>query len=191
MRNIIREPVETMKEVIQKSSRLEAFLKEQIIGQEPIIESLSNSIKYGWCQLSTPGRPRGTLFLLGPTGVGKTESIRSAAQFMYEKPDSHLLRLDMSEFSRQAGEDALINLLGAPGGKSVGRLERFLEENQEGIILYDEIEKAQPRESLSAITGLIISKNSFWWPHRTSGRKFFRPPSTSANAVCSKALKCS
>ena len=142
MRNIIREPVETMKEVIQKSSRLEAFLKEQIIGQEPIIESLSNCIKYGWCQLSTPGRPRGTLFLLGPTGVGKTESIRSAVQFMYGNSDSHLLRLDMSEFSRQAGEEALINLLGSPGGKSMGRLEQFLENTDEGIILYDEIEKA-------------------------------------------------
>ena len=145
MRNLNRDSKDTMREVVEKSRRLETFLRRQIIGQETVIGSFSDCIKYGWCQLSTPGRPRGTLFLLGPTGVGKTESIRSAAQFMYENPDSHLLRLDMSEFSRQAGEDALINLLGAPGGKSVGRLERFLEENQEGIILYDEIEKAHPQ----------------------------------------------
>ena len=142
MRNLNRDSKDTMREVVEKSRRLETFLRRQIIGQETVIGSFSDCIKYGWCQLSTPNRPRGTLFLLGPTGVGKTESVRAAAEFMYGSPDARLLRLDMSEFSRQAGEEALVNLLGTPGGKSPGRLERFLEENDEGIILYDEIEKA-------------------------------------------------
>ena len=135
----------TMNEDIRKSSGLESYLSQQIIGQEAIIKPFSDCIKYGWCRLSTSDRPRGTLFLLGPTGVGKTESVRAAVEFMYGNPDTGLLRLDMSEFSRQAGEEVLINLLGAPGGKSVGRLERFLEENKEGVILYDEIEKAHPQ----------------------------------------------
>lgn len=145
MRNLNRDSKDTMREVVEKSRRLETFLRRQIIGQETVIGSFSDCIKYGWCQLSTPNRPRGTLFLLGPTGVGKTESVRAAAEFMYGSPDARLLRLDMSEFSRQAGEEALVNLLGTPGGKSPGRLERFLEENDEGIILYDEIEKAHPQ----------------------------------------------
>ncbi|MFA6715823.1 MAG: AAA family ATPase, partial [Victivallaceae bacterium] len=56
----------------------------------------------------------------------------------------NFLRLDMSEFSRQAGEEALMNLIGTPGGKSTGRLGAFLENCAEGIILYDEIEKSHP-----------------------------------------------
>ncbi len=94
--------------------------------------------------MSTPGRPRGTLFLLGPTGVGKTESIRAAVEYMYGSTDRNFLRLDMSEFSRQAGEEALMNLIGTPGGKSIGRMGAFLEQCDEGMILYDEIEKSHP-----------------------------------------------
>lgn len=135
----------TMDKAIRKTSELEAYLSREIIGQEAVIKPLAECFKYGWCHLSTPERPRGNLFLLGPTGVGKTESIHAVTKFMYGNPHTGILRLDMSEFSRQAGEEALINLLGAPGGKSVGRFERFLEENDEGIILYDEIEKAHPQ----------------------------------------------
>ncbi|MDD5596458.1 MAG: AAA family ATPase [Victivallaceae bacterium] len=129
---------------IQRAEGLAAHLAKQIIGQEAILPSLTNALKYGWCHLSTPGRPRGTLFLLGPTGVGKTESIRAAVEYMYGNAGRNFLRLDMSEFSRQAGEEALTNLIGTPGGKSIGRLGNFLENNTEGIILYDEIEKSHP-----------------------------------------------
>lgn len=129
----------------KKAAALENFLQDQIIGQDIILPAFSRCIKHGWCRLNTPGRPRGTMFLLGPTGVGKTESVRAAAEFMFAKPDENLLRLDMSEFSRQAGEEALVNLIGTPGGKSRGRLGGFLAAHQEGIILYDEIEKSHPQ----------------------------------------------
>lgn len=109
-----------------------------------MVANLSNALKYGWCNLSTQNRPRGTLFLLGPTGVGKTESIRVAVEYMYGNADKNFLRLDMSEFSRQAGEEALTNLIGTPGGKSIGRMGAFLEKCSEGVILYDEIEKSHP-----------------------------------------------
>lgn len=124
--------------------QLNEYLHTQIIGQEKTLTALANTIKSGCVRLNPRNRPRGTLFLLGPTGVGKTESIRAVCEFIYGDPDSNLLRLDMSEFSRQAGEDALINLIGAPGGKTVGRLGEFLRTHKEGIILYDEIEKSHP-----------------------------------------------
>ena len=63
MRNLNRDSKDTMREVVEKSRRLETFLRRQIIGQETVIGSFSDCIKYGWCQLSTPNRPRGTLFL--------------------------------------------------------------------------------------------------------------------------------
>ena len=130
---------------LKRAKKLEEHLQTQIIGQDIILPAFCRTIRYGWCQLNTPGRPRGTMFLLGPTGTGKTESVRAAVEFMYGDPDSHFLRLDMSEFSRQAGEEALINLIGAPGGKSQGRLGDFLLANNEGVILYDEIEKSHPQ----------------------------------------------
>lgn len=126
------------------AKELENYLQTQIIGQDAILPAIARTFRYGWCQLNTEGRPRGTLFLLGPTGTGKTESVRAAVEFMFGDPDSNLLRLDMSEFSRQAGEEALINLIGVPGGKSQGRLGEFLENHTEGVILYDEIEKSHP-----------------------------------------------
>ncbi len=129
---------------VKRAEGLAEYLKKQVIGQESILKPLSDALKYGWCHLSTPGRPRGTLFLLGPTGVGKTESIRAAVEYMYGDAGRNFLRLDMSEFSRQAGEEALTNLIGTPGGKSIGRLGNFLEKYSEGIILYDEIEKSHP-----------------------------------------------
>ncbi len=129
---------------LRRAEDLEAFLRSRIIGQDDVVANLSNNLKYGWCDLSTPGRPRGTLFLLGPTGVGKTESIRAGVEYMYGDAERNFLRLDMSEFSRQAGEEALMNLIGTPGGKSTGRMGAFLEQCGEGVILYDEIEKSHP-----------------------------------------------
>lgn len=129
---------------LQTTEHLAEFLASRIIGQDCVLQPLCDCLKYGWLNLNTPGRPRGTLFLLGPTGTGKTESIRSAVEYIYGDADRNFLRLDMSEFSRQAGEEALMNLIGTPGGKSVGRMGDFLERCDEGVILYDEIEKSHP-----------------------------------------------
>ncbi len=128
---------------LETLEKLEDFLQTRIMGQEKILTPLCQCLKYGSFNLNTPGRPRGTLFLLGPTGVGKTESIRSAVEFLYGS-DRNFLRLDMSEFSRQAGEEALTNLIGTPGSRDGGRMGAFLEQYDEGVILYDEIEKSHP-----------------------------------------------
>jgi len=138
LKNSVRSPS------LEKLERLEGFLQSRIMGQDKILTPLCRCLKYGWFNLNTPGRPRGTLFLLGPTGVGKTESIRSAVEFMYGSDDKNFLRLDMSEFSRQAGEEALTNLIGTPGSTTGGRMGAFLEQCSEGVILYDEIEKSHP-----------------------------------------------
>ena len=144
MKNIQKNRVQLRSKLLERAEGLEPFLKNHIIGQDILVANLSNALKYGWCNLSTENRPRGTLFLLGPTGVGKTESIRAAVEYMYGSADRNFLRLDMSEFSRQAGEEALMNLIGTPGGKSTGRMGAFLEQCSEGVILYDEIEKSHP-----------------------------------------------
>ena len=144
MKNIQKNRVQLRSKLLERAEGLEPFLKNHIIGQDILVANLSNALKYGWCNLSTENRPRGTLFLLGPTGVGKTESIRAAVEYMYGSADKNFLRLDMSEFSRQAGEEALMNLIGTPGGKSTGRMGAFLEQCSEGVILYDEIEKSHP-----------------------------------------------
>lgn len=144
MENAQSNQTETSSKLLEHAVGLETYLKNHIIGQDSLVANLSNAFKYGWCNLSTQNRPRGTLFLLGPTGVGKTESIRAAVEYMYGSADKNFLRLDMSEFSRQAGEEALTNLIGTPGGKSIGRMGAFLEKCSEGVILYDEIEKSHP-----------------------------------------------
>lgn len=129
---------------VRKTEGLIDYLQSQIIGQDEVLMPFANVIQYGYCRLNTPGRPRGTLLLLGPTGTGKTESVRAAVEYLYGT-EANFLRLDMSEFSRQAGEEALTNLIGRPGGKDCGRLGAFLKTYNEGFILYDEIEKAHPQ----------------------------------------------
>ena len=76
---------------LEKMEALKKFLDSRIMGQDKILSPLCDCLKFGMLNLNTPGRPRGTLFLLGPTGVGKTESIRSAVEYMYGTADRNFL----------------------------------------------------------------------------------------------------
>ncbi len=125
-------------ELLAKLSSLESVLSERIIGQEHVIPRIAEVIRQGELGLTSKNEPRGCFFFLGPTGVGKTETAKTFARHLYG--ENHFFTLDMSEFKYP---DSIIHLIGDHTGK-VGRLGKILEIASEGIILFDEIEKAHP-----------------------------------------------
>jgi ATP-dependent Clp protease ATP-binding subunit ClpA len=120
---------------IDRLNQLEPDLREAIRGQDHIISTVVERVIIGESGLATPGRPKGSFFFVGPTGVGKTELARVLARRLH---DSEPLRLDMAEF---AADDAIKNFIGDQTG-SLGRFGNFLDHHQRGIFLIDEIEKA-------------------------------------------------
>ena len=118
---------------------LEAYLHEQIRGQDHVIPRVVSALHRGELGLTTPNRPRGSFLLLGPTGVGKTEL--SIAFTRYLLGDDKLFRFDMSEYQTQ---ESLGVLLGARIGE-VGLLGLARKKSATGTLLFDEIEKAHPR----------------------------------------------
>lgn len=126
----------------EKAADLLPYLKKHIMGQDHILEKFSTTIAHGWCHITDTEKTRGNFFLLGPTGTGKTELIRQSVKYFY-KSENNLLRIDMSEYGKLAGDDILKKLIGSPN-EGGGRLGDFLEKHDEGFILYDEIEKANP-----------------------------------------------
>jgi ATP-dependent Clp protease ATP-binding subunit ClpA len=114
-------------------------LHAEIRGQAHVIPRVASVLQRGELGLSKPGRPRGSFLLLGPTGVGKTETVVVATDHVFGK--GKLFRFDMSEFQNQ---EALGLLLGARLGES-GYLGAVRESSAIGSLLFDEAEKAHPR----------------------------------------------
>lgn len=120
-----------------KLRTLPAILKDEIRGQDHLIPSIRSVVERGELVLSDPTRPRGSFLLLGPTGVGKTETVIVTARHL----GSCLFRFDMSEFQTQ---ESCALLLGSKAGER-GFLGTITDKTEEGTILFDEIEKAHPR----------------------------------------------
>jgi ATP-dependent Clp protease ATP-binding subunit ClpA len=118
---------------------LEPHLKTLIRGQDAALARMASVLRRGELELSSPNRPKGSFLLLGPTGVGKTESTVVFTQYLMG--DEHLFRFDMSEYQTQ---DSLGLLLGANAGEK-GILGQVLARASHGTLLFDEIEKAHPR----------------------------------------------
>jgi ATP-dependent Clp protease ATP-binding subunit ClpB len=114
-------------------------LQTEIRGQAHVIPRVASVMQRGELGLSKPGRPRGSFLLLGPTGVGKTETVVVATDHVFGK--DKLFRFDMSEFQNQ---EALGLLLGARLGE-IGYLGAVRERSVFGSLLFDEAEKAHPR----------------------------------------------
>lgn len=125
-----------MKNTIEQLHGFESYLKERIIGQDPAIAKAVDAFENGVLGFSDPEKPLASLLFLGPTGVGKTELTLRVGEFLFGK--EKVFRFDMSEYMH---EDAVAILLGA-GGDDAGKLGTVLESHGEGILLFDEIEKA-------------------------------------------------
>jgi ATP-dependent Clp protease ATP-binding subunit ClpA len=126
-------------EKLNKLRELSTLLPREIRGQSQVIPRIVSSVHRGELDLMKPGRPRGSFLLLGPTGVGKTETVVVLTNHIFGS--GKLFRFDMSEFQNQ---ESLGLLLGAKLG-DVGYLGTVRERSAEGSLLFDEAEKAHPR----------------------------------------------
>ena len=124
---------------LTKLHELTTLLPREIRGQSHALPRITSAVQRGELGLTKPGRPRGSFLLLGPTGVGKTESVVVTTNQIFGA--GKLFRFDMSEFQNQ---EALGLLLGARLGE-VGYLGGVRERAAEGSLLFDECEKAHPR----------------------------------------------
>ncbi len=123
---------------------LEQKLKERIMGQDHALSLIAHALKRSRAGLSHENRPLGSFIFLGPSGVGKTETAKALARILFHDP-SHIVRVDMSEFSESF---TVSKLIGAPAGYVGYREEnRFTDQVKKkpySIVLLDEIEKAHP-----------------------------------------------
>ena len=121
---------------------LEEVLGGRVIGQEEAIEAVSNAVRRARAGLQDPDRPIGSFIFLGPTGVGKTETARALAHFLFDD-ERAMVRIDMSEYMER---HAVARLIGAPPGyvghEEGGQLTEAVRRRPHSVVLFDEVEKA-------------------------------------------------
>jgi len=126
----------------QRVLEIESILKQDVIGQDEAIQSISRAIKRSKAGLSEVNRPIGSFFFLGPTGVGKTQSAKTLAKFLFDD-DKSLLRFDMSEYMEKTSVSRLIGAApGYVGYEEGGQLTELVRRKPYSVLLFDEIEKA-------------------------------------------------
>lgn len=129
---------------IGRLSSLEKILKAKIIGQNEAVEEISRAIRRSRAGISNPNRPLGSFIFLGPTGVGKTETAKVLAKEIFGDEEA-LIRVDMSEFMERHNVSRLV---GAPAGYvgfgEGGQLTENVRRKPYSVVLFDEIEKANP-----------------------------------------------
>ncbi|AXH15634.1 ATP-dependent chaperone ClpB [Malaciobacter mytili LMG 24559] len=128
----------------QRVLKVEAVLKEDVVGQDDAIKAISRAIKRNKAGLSEANRPIGSFMFLGPTGVGKTQSAKTLAKFLFDDERS-LIRFDMSEYMEKHAVSRLIGAApGYVGYDEGGQLTEAVRRRPYSVILFDEIEKAHP-----------------------------------------------
>ena len=136
-------PVSKMLEgEMQKLLTMEDRLRQRVIGQDEALEAVANAVRRARAGLQDPNRPVGSFVFLGPTGVGKTETARALAEFLFDD-ERAMVRLDMSEYMEK---HAVARMIGAPPGyvgyEEGGQLTEAVRRRPYSVILFDEIEKA-------------------------------------------------
>jgi ATP-dependent Clp protease ATP-binding subunit ClpB len=129
---------------MQKLVQMEDRLRERVVGQDEALSAVANAIRRSRAGLSDPKRPIGSFIFLGPTGVGKTETARALAEFLFDD-EAAMVRIDMSEYMEK---HAVARLIGAPPGyvgyDEGGQLTEAVRRRPYAVVLFDEIEKAHP-----------------------------------------------
>ncbi len=138
-------PVSKMLEgEMQKLVQMEDRLRDRVVGQDEALSAVANAIRRSRAGLSDPKRPIGSFIFLGPTGVGKTETARALAEFLFDD-EAAMVRIDMSEYMEK---HAVARLIGAPPGyvgyDEGGQLTEAVRRRPYSVVLFDEIEKAHP-----------------------------------------------
>lgn len=128
----------------EKLLHMEERLRQRVVGQDEALEKVSNAIRRARAGLQDPNRPIGSFLFLGPTGVGKTETARALAEFLFDD-ERAMIRIDMSEYMEK---HSVARLIGAPPGyvgyEEGGQLTEAVRRRPYSVILFDEIEKAHP-----------------------------------------------
>ncbi|MBY0307231.1 MAG: AAA family ATPase, partial [Phycisphaerales bacterium] len=128
----------------EKLLRMEDQLRKRVVGQDDGLRAVSDAVRRSRAGLGDPNRPIGSFLFLGPTGVGKTETCRALAEFLFDTPDA-MIRVDMSEYMEK---HAVSRLVGAPPGyigyEEGGALTEAIRRRPYAVVLLDEIEKAHP-----------------------------------------------
>jgi len=128
----------------QKVLDIEDKLREEVVGQDKALHAIGRAIKRNKAGLSAQNRPIGSFMFLGPTGVGKTQSAKALASFLFDSEKS-LLRFDMSEYMEK---HSVSRLIGPPPGyvgyEEGGQLTELVRRKPYSVLLFDEIEKAHP-----------------------------------------------
>jgi ATP-dependent Clp protease ATP-binding subunit ClpB len=128
----------------ERLAKLEDELARRVVGQREAVEAVSNAVRRSRAGLQDPNRPIGSFIFLGPTGVGKTETARALAEFLFDNEQA-MVRIDMSEYMEK---HAVARLIGAPPGyvgyEEGGQLTEAVRRRPYQVVLFDEIEKAHP-----------------------------------------------
>ena len=128
----------------ERLTKLEDVLGQRVIGQAEALSAVSNAVRRSRAGLQDPNRPIGSFIFLGPTGVGKTETARALAEFLFDD-ERAMVRLDMSEYMEK---HAVARMIGAPPGyigyEEGGQLTEAVRRRPYSVVLFDEIEKAHP-----------------------------------------------
>ena len=128
----------------EKLLKMEAHLQKRVLGQDKALSLISDAIRRARAEISDPLCPIGSFIFLGPTGVGKTETAKALADFLFDSEKS-FIRLDMSEYMEK---HSVSRLVGAPPGyvgfEEGGQLTEKVRRHPYSVVLLDEIEKAHP-----------------------------------------------
>lgn len=128
----------------QKLLRMEEELGRRVVGQDHALTIVADAIRRARAEISDPNRPIGTFLFLGPTGVGKTETVKAVAEFLFDDEQA-VVRIDMSEYMEK---HAVSRLVGAPPGyvgyEEGGQLTEAVRRRPYSVVLLDEVEKAHP-----------------------------------------------
>ena len=138
-------PVSKMLESeMQKLLQMEHNLQHRVVGQDEAIVAVANAVRRSRAGLSDESRPIGSFLFLGPTGVGKTETARALAEFLFDD-ERAMIRIDMSEYMER---HSVSRLIGAPPGyvghEEGGQLTEPVRRRPYSVVLFDEVEKAHP-----------------------------------------------